>query len=193
MTTPAAAAPPQAQGGNFLTRKVAGMPMWIVLLAGLGALLAVTMWRSNKAGQKAQDTSSADTASAQDVPPFIIQNFESGPGAPGAPGPAGPRGRQGPPGHQTQGGKPPNPPGRKPPPTFNFIPYRIKHGDTLSSIAKKHHLDTWTDVFEATTQANAQRPNRATRAILETMEKAGAKGRLPAGKIIYLPKPGTEQ
>lgn len=151
-----------AGGGNVFTRKLGPAPMWLWMLGGLGAALAFTALRGGKAKKEApaepQDTGGTQTASQ--TPPFIIQNYP-GVGVPGPQGPAGATGATGatgppatPPATPTppmQGGNPPSagtPVSLPPKPVTPKAPleYRVKPGDTLSSIAAKYGT-TWQAIW----------------------------------------------
>lgn len=143
MSTPVQTeAPRQAGGSNAFTRKLGPLPVWAWMGVGLGVALAWSSFSKNKAAKaSAADTETADTGNVPDqTPPFIIQNFPGaapqGPAGPaGPPGPTGPAGP--PPVTPPSGGKPgaPKPPAKGP----KVVVYRVKRGDTLSSIAKKYH------------------------------------------------------
>lgn len=151
-------------GGNVFTRKLMGVPVWILMIAGLGIALAYSSWRKNKAATPTSSTTSSTTSAdslASQTPPFIIQNYTStgspgpaGPaGATGATGPAGPAGASGtftqPISGIEQGSNPPRlPPVAMPPvstvtsnpPPVSTAPaapikYTVKPGDNLSAIA----------------------------------------------------------
>jgi hypothetical protein len=153
--------------GSVFRRKIGGVPMWLIMLALLGIALAYSMWKKNKATASTSATTStgttAGTQTAQQTPPFIIQNYTSG-GGQGPAGPAGPAGAAGAPGVgggpavlPITGGHPPvgpvvisvppaAPPATPPPPPPAPAPpaakasaakYTVLPGDNLSSIAGK--------------------------------------------------------
>lgn len=79
-------------GGNAFTRKLGPLPVWAWMGIGLGAALAYSSWRKNKATSTSQASTVNPTGTATGVqtasqtPPFIIQNYTTGNG-----GGAGPR------------------------------------------------------------------------------------------------------
>lgn len=148
---------PQGGGStNAFTRKLGPLPVWAWMGVGLGMALAVSLWRKNKTASTASTTTAgtATTATSTQTPPFIIQNY-TGAGAQGPAGPAGPAGSTGATGatgttgatgsvgvtgtpipQPGTGKKPPAGGGKNPQP----IVYRVKPGDTLSSIAERYHV-----------------------------------------------------
>lgn len=150
--------------GSVFTRRIAGVPVWMGMLALLGLVLAFSMWKKNKAAASSNATTStgtsAGTQTAQQTPPFIIQNYTST----GVAGPAGPAGAPGAPGAPGVGGGPaivpisgghppigpvviPVPPATPPPPPPPAAPpprqparYTVLPGDNLSSIAGKFNI-----------------------------------------------------
>lgn len=77
-------------GGSIFTRKLMGIPVWVLMAAVLGVLLAVTSLRSNKAKTTGTGStaSTAGTAAlgtmASQTPPFVIQNYPNSPNVPAA-------------------------------------------------------------------------------------------------------------
>jgi hypothetical protein len=79
-------------GGSVFTRKLMGVPVWLLMAAGLGVVLAVSSYSSNKkkaaAGGTgtgpATATTAAGSALASQTPPFIIQNYPNQPTVPAA-------------------------------------------------------------------------------------------------------------
>lgn len=145
-------------GGNAFTRKLGPAPVWVWMLAGLGTALAISAFRSGKAKKTTAETPAPGTPTASQTPPFIIQNYP-GIGVPGPQGPAGPTGATGPTGPTAppatppatpfppmQGGHPPVAPGggnapkpvHAPGQMLQPLEYRVKPGDTLTSIARAH-------------------------------------------------------
>lgn len=131
------------------------------MLIGLGVAVAYSSWRKNKTAAAATSTSASGTATdqtASQTPPFIIQNYTSTTsepsdvnvsvsgtqGPPGATGPAGPPGLSAP---TPVGSTPisvtkpitPAPPKSTAPKKATPLVYRVKPGDTLTSIAAKYH------------------------------------------------------
>jgi LysM repeat protein len=184
---------------NILTHKIAGkVPVWVAALGGLILAWLYAKWRSNKAA--AADTAAkADTASATDAqseqvaPQFIIENnMPAGVGAPTTPSepvtvPPAPPPVTTPPGttpnppvitptKPVTPGKPAPKPAKKPP-----VKYIVKHGDTLSAIAKKYKTTTaklWT--YNTT-------PGNRPAATIKTL-KARGQNLLYAGETILIPQ-----
>jgi hypothetical protein len=74
-------------GGSFFTRRLAGIPVWVLMAAGLGIALALSSIQRNRQSAGATGSTSSNTAatslSAQ-TPPFIIQNYPNSPNVPAA-------------------------------------------------------------------------------------------------------------
>ena len=155
-------AAPAAGGGNVFTRKLGPAPLWVWMLAGLGAALAFSSVRKNKAAaaQAATTSATGTTQASNQVPPIIVQNYPGYgvPGPQGPPGPAGTPGAPGTPGTPAPGPFPPPPdvtggiptpvkppagpqpprPVPQPRPPRQPLEYRVKPGDTLSGIAARY-------------------------------------------------------
>ncbi len=146
--------------GNIFMRKLGPAPLWLWMAGGLGIALGIALWRSNqKKAQAAATTappSSAANGTANQTPPFIIQNYPGSTVA-GPPGPAGPAGPAGSPavtpiwsGGAVRPGPvtlppptaPPAAPSSPPPPAPSATPtqprrYTVQPGDNLSRIAQR--------------------------------------------------------
>jgi LysM repeat protein len=184
-----------APSKSLLTSKWGPFPVWVYGLAGLIAAWLVAKWRasqSEKKGASQADTADlADTAETEQVAPqFIIENnMPAGVGAPTTPS-APITTPPVPPPTTTLPGKLPNPPGTTPPkppakkpPAKKKEPleYKVKHNDTLSAIAKKHHTTTaalWT--FNIT-------PGNRPANTIKTL-KARGPNLLYAGETILIPQ-----
>ncbi len=185
-------APPVAPtGGNFFTRKFGPFPVWGWVAGGTGGLLALSVWRNNK--QSNADAAAAaqtdnSTVPADQVPDYIFQNYSTTnvttgaeePGTPTTPHPP----VQPPP---SRGGKPPTAgPGIPRPPSKPVKAprtYVVKHGDTLSSIAKRYGT-TWQSLWTYNTTSG----NRPAATIAQ-LKKRGP-NLLYAGETIYIPAAG---
>lgn len=138
---PEGGAPQGAGGTNAFTRKLGPLPVWAWMGLGLAGALAYASWSKNKkAASTASESSTTGEQTADQTPPFIIQNITNEPPetAPGTSTATTPPPRTTlpwpppvPPAHPTV----PKPPAKKP----KVVIYRVKRGDTLSSIAKKYH------------------------------------------------------
>lgn len=183
---------------NMITYKVGGkVPVWVIMIGLLILAWLYAKWRSDKASSSS--TSKADTADAtgsdseseQVAPQFIIENnMPAGVGAPTTPSapvtvpPA-------PPPVTTLPGTTPNPPVITPtkpvtPPKTSPakkapVKYIVKHGDTLSAIAKKYKTTTaalWT--YNTT-------PGNRPAATIKTL-KARTPNLIYAGETILIPQ-----
>lgn len=178
---------------NLLTSKVGKIPVWVLALGGLVLAWLYAKWRDTKAAAAAANTeqvATADAAQGQDVAPqFIIEN--NMPPDVGAPSqPSAPVTPTNPPPVITPPGKGPNPPTTKPPVKTPNPPkktakkpivYRVQHGDTLDSIAKKHHT-TWQALWKYNTT-----PGNRPASTIATLKKRGP-SLLYAGEEIDIPQ-----
>lgn len=178
-------------GGNVFTRKLGPFPFW-VWLVGVTLLVGVAyLWEKHKAGTTAAASGQAaagQVTGAQNVPDYVFQFSENEPTTinvpPGAPGKPGGPGKPGPPGKTP---KPPLPPvrGKKKPPVTPQS-YRVKHGDTLSSIAQRYG-DTWQELWDYNTGPNSPHTKQA----IADMKKRGP-NLIYAGEEIYIPPEGPQ-
>lgn len=167
---------------SFFTQKIGPAPVWAYGALGLGAALVVANYRAGKNPPKGAASDTADDTVPQDqVPAYITQNYitvnNEGDDAPTVPGvpttptvpPVAPP-------------KTPAPP--KPPvvtkPRAKAQEYRVKHGDTLSSIAKRYHT-TWQAIWKFNTTAG----NRPA-ATIKTLKNRGP-NLLYANELILIP------
>lgn len=179
---------------SLLTSKWGPLPVW--LWGGIGLVLAwlFAKWRDSK-NTKKQDSTAADTADLGDesesekvAPQFIIENnMPAGVGAPPTPSapittlPATPvvtppKTTPNPPTTT----KPP-PPKAKPPAKKEPLKYKVKHGDTLSAIAKKYHT-TAAALYKYNTT-----PGNRPAATIATLKKRGP-NLLYANETILIPQ-----
>lgn len=150
---------------NFLTSKKGGLPIWAWAAIGLVLAIFYSMWRAKKSGTSTTPTAKTTTTpdESSGTPDFVsetnITNIEP-PAQVITPAPVG-KGPT-PPGtsHPGQPKPPKTPPGKKPPTHKppKVIEYRVKHGDTLSSIAKKYHT-TWQEIYKYNT-TKGNRPDK---------------------------------
>lgn len=177
---------PQRTGGgdNVFTRKLGPAPVWLWMLGGLGVALGVFYFRKNKQTQAAAASTAQDTSSQ--TPPFIIQNYTTVPGQ-GPAGPPGPPGTAGPPGPPA---KPPvGHPVPKPGPTKGGkgkrpLAYRVKPGDTLTSIAEAHHVGGgWQELYNFNTSPASGHTSQA----IAEIKKRGPNS-LVTNELIYIPQ-----
>lgn len=155
---------------ELLTKKIGPMPTW----GWMGILLVVVLaWRlySNKKSAAATvQTTSADQTTPSNVPEFISQsyitnNIPAEPSEPVTTGPVPPVSKP-----PVKGPQPPGkPPTKRPPhpPKEKVIEYRVKKGDTLSSIAKRYHT-TVAAIWKYNTT-----PGNRPAATIKTLEKRG--------------------
>lgn len=176
-----------ARGGNAFTRRLGPLPLWAWMALGLGLAVVYSQWRKNKAAAATQAAQASATTTAGQTPPFIIQNYAQVPGAPvtpttptppGTPVPSPP-----PPGSGT--GVPATPPSTTTSTPSAAAPtkYRVKTGDTLSSIAAKYHT-TWQNLYNFNTSPASGRP-ASTIATL----KARGPNLLETNELILIPQP----
>ncbi len=183
---------------NLLMRKWGPFQVWVYALAGLVAAWLIAKWRASQAA-KASTSEQADTADAttseseQVAPQFIIENnMPAGVGAPTTPQ-APVITTPVPPPVVTPPGKSPNPPTttpvkppvKKPPAKTPVkkapVTYVVKHGDTLSAIAKKYHT-----TVDALWKYNTTTGNRPADTI-KTLKQRGP-DLLFAGEKILIPQ-----
>lgn len=178
---------------NLLTSKWGPLPVWAWSGIGLVAAWLFAKWRDSRAPKKqdaGQDTGTADAAQSEAVAPqFIIENnmpaMPAGVGAPTTPSapvtlPAPVPPVVTPPG---TGPHPPTPGPHKPTPTTPKKPtaYKVKHGDTLSAIAKRNGT-TWQALWEYNTT-----PGNRPASTIATLKKRGP-NLLFAGETILIPE-----
>jgi LysM repeat protein len=177
---------------SLLTSKWGPLPVW--LWGGIGLLLAwlFAKWRDSKTPKKDDSADTADlgdeSESEKVAPQFIIENnMPAGVGAPTTPAAPVPPPSTTP--VVTPPSKGPNPPvtlpGKLPgkPPSKKKTPlqYKVKHGDTLSSIAKRYHT-TWQALWKYNTTAG----NRPASTIA-TLKKRGP-NLLYANETVLIPQ-----
>jgi len=180
---------PAGGGGNVFTRKVGPAPLWVWMLAGLGLALGYVAWRGNKQKQAAATTQ--DQTTTDQTPPFIIQNYTTvPPEQPGPPGPAGPPGATGGTGPVAPPAKPPvGHPTPKPGPgkgkgSHKPLAYRVKPGDTLTSIAEREHVaGGWQQLYAFNTSPQSGHTPQA----IATIKKRGPNS-LVTNELIYIPQ-----
>lgn len=179
---------------SLLTSKWGPLPVWLWGAIGLVVAWIIAKWRSSQAdkaaAQKADTADLADTAESEQVAPqFIIENnMPAGAGAPTTPQapittlPA-------PVPVVTPPGKSPNPPVKTPPkPPAPGKPtkkppktYTVKHGDTLSAIAKRYGT-TWQSLWTYNTT-----PGNRPADTIKTLKERGP-SLLYAGEKILIPQ-----
>ncbi len=176
---------------NLLTSKWGPAPVWVWAMGGLVVAWLVAKWRDSKSSkQQAAQADTADTAESEQVAPqFIIENnMPAGVGAPTTPSapitvPPGPPPTTTPPG--TTPNPPttttPKPPPKKPPAKKPPVQYKVKHGDTLTAIAKRYGT-TWQALWTYNTTAG----NRPADTI-KTLKSRGP-NLLYAGETILIPQ-----
>lgn len=82
MSEPTIAPARVSSGGNAFTRKLGPLPLWGWMGIGLAFGLVYYFWQKNKAGASSANTASTstesgDTEAADQVPPYIIQNYST--------------------------------------------------------------------------------------------------------------------
>lgn len=188
-----------AQGErSLLASKWGPLPVWAWGAIGLVVAWLIAKWQSSRSAkntkQEADTADLADTSESEQVAPqFIIENnMPAGVGAPTTPqAPVPPPST---PPVVTPPGKSPNPPTHQKPPKIPGKPsvpskpskkapveYKVKHGDTLSAIAKKHGT-TWQALWTYNTTAG----NRPADTI-KTLKQRGP-NLLYAGETILIPQ-----
>lgn len=177
----------------LLMRKWGPFQVWVYALAGLVAAWLIAKWRASQSAKTsgAEQADTADIAESEQVAPqFIIENnMPAGVGAPTTPQVPVPT-KPVPPPVITPPGTTPNPPTTtppKPPPKKPTpakkkpVTYKVKHGDTLSAIAKKYGT-TWQQLWTYNTTSG----NRSADAI-KTLKQRGP-NLLYAGETILIPQ-----
>lgn len=168
-----------------LTKKVGPMPMWAWGAAGLGAALAYSLISRAKASKDSSadsDTATATTVPADQIPDFINQvtvNNPAGPGPVATAPPSTPSTPTAPPVAPPKTTTPAPPSTSKPAPA-KAISYKVKSGDTLSSIAKRYGT-TWQSLWSYNTTSG----NRPADTI-KTLKSRGP-NLLYAGETILIP------
>lgn len=178
---------------NLITSKWGPLPVWAWSLIGLGLAWLYAKYRSTQQAaqqqQQQQATGSGTDAESQQVAPqFIIENnMPPDVGAPSTP--SAPVTAPTPPSTPTPPAKTPNPPvtGKpKPPPKKKPTPkeplqYKVKHGDTLSSIAARYHT-TWQKLWAYNTT-----PGNRPASTIATLKKRGP-NLLYSNETILIPQ-----
>ncbi len=201
---------PVAPNKDFLLSKAGPIPVWGWGALGLVGAYAYSKYKSNQAASQGNGTTATTNAAGESTasaPEFIIENNEPwGPSStsssatvnitpsPPVPVTTPPGTTPGPPttisgGSPPQGHPPvpvggPKPPAKKPPgkpAAPKYTVYKVQHGDTLSSIAAKHHT-TWQALWSFNTGSSSPR-NASAKA---TLLKRGP-DLLYAGEEIYIP------
>ncbi|NUP38964.1 MAG: LysM peptidoglycan-binding domain-containing protein [Streptomyces sp.] len=190
----------QAGEHSLITSKWGPLPVWAWSLIGLALAWLYAKYRSGQQAKQAQQqqdsTGSGTDAQSQDVAPqFIIENNMPGVGAPTTP--SAPVTAPTPPSTPTPPGKTPNPPTtgkpkpppkKKPPTPKEPTQYKVKHGDTLSSIAARHKNPktgkpyTWQQLWEYNTT-----PGNRPASTIATLKKRGP-NLLYANETILIPQ-----
>lgn len=173
-------------GSNFLTRKLGPMPMYGWMGSLLALLIAVSLWRNKSSSAAAgTDTATSDTVPSDQVPDYITQvyntvNATTGQattsGAPPTTTPV----------QTTPPVVPPKAPTPAPPVTAKSpvkapVSYRVKAGDTLTSIAR-HYGTTWQALWTYNTTSGV-RPA----ATIATLKQRGP-NLLYSGETILVPQ-----
>jgi LysM repeat protein len=184
-----------SQSGNIFLRKIGPMPLWGWMGVILGVVLVYYFWRQNKAKDKNNNNSNAGSSteqgssSANDIPQFVNQTYttvlppsinlsqtqnnnededdDDDDKKPGG-------------GHKPGGNG--NGHGHKAP---HYTVYTVKHGDTLSGIAKKYGT-TWQTLFNYNTRSKAQGGAGRPANTIKTLKERGP-NLLYAGEKIYIP------
>lgn len=184
--------------GSLLQRKVGPMPVWVWALVGLAAAWLYAKWRGGKQAAATDTTGAGSSESAASAPEFIIEeNLPTVPVtvSPGGGTPSGPITTPTPVPVTSPPGKGPKPPigGGKPPrqsgggvvgkpggtpKAKGAIPYRVREGDTLASIAQSHGT-TWQKLFAYNTTPG----NRPANTIAE-LKKRGPSLLFPGEEIL---------
>lgn len=179
---------------NLLTSKWGPAPVWVWALGGLVVAWLIAKWRDSKSSKsdQQQQADTADTSESEQVAPqFIIENNMPSVGAPTTPSApvtttpvpppvvTPPNTSPNPP--TTTPTKPSKPPVKKPPAKKAPVKYTVKHGDTLSAIAKKYGT-TWQQLWTYNTTAG----NRPADTI-KTLKSRGP-NLLYAGETILIPQ-----
>lgn len=183
--------------GSFLTQKAGPLPVW--LWGTIGLVGAYLVFKHNQAKNptpaSTASTSTTDSTGDNTVPDYVSQTYTTvtnnipptGPATP-APVPTTPSGPTAPPVAKPPAppvvskpipGKPPTPPVKKAAP----IAYKVKKGDTLSSIAKAHGYGAdWQAIWNFNISSAGGRPAST----IATLKQRGP-NTLFSGETILIP------
>jgi len=187
--------------GNFLTRKLGPMPMYGWMGGLLAVLIGVSLYKnksSTAATAAATDSTSTDTVPSDQVPDYITQVYNTVNATTGQPAtttapptttPVTPKPPTTPPVNPVKAPTPVKKPTpvtvKKPAPTpvkaKTPISYKVQHGDTLTSIAKKYGT-TWQALWTYNTTSGV-RPA----ATIATLKQRGP-NLLYSGETILIPQ-----
>lgn len=195
-------------GTSPFTKKLGPLPMWAWMAIALALAVVYSQYQKNKAAATTTSATSAaattGTTPADQIPPFIIQNYTgqgvagpagpqgpSGvPGTPGAPGGPGPIGPPGPAGNPTPPPAPPaapSPPPPTPPSNPQPLVYRVQPGDSLSGIAAKFHVPGgWQALYNYNIGTGPGTANRSPQDIA-TLKQRGP-NLIYSNEQIYIPQ-----
>lgn len=191
-----------SSSGSPFMRKLGPMPVWAWMAIALALAIVYSMWSKNKEAATAAattgNTGTETQQTADQTPPFIIQNYTTYPGGPATttttttPPPTG--GATTLPGSQTGPATlPPTKSVGAPPATVSvpksssttttpkYTAYVVKAGDTLSSIAAKYHT-TWQALWDY----NIGSSSPHSKAAIAELKSRGPK-LLYTGETIYIP------
>lgn len=179
-----------------LKGKVGGIPVWLIAVIGTGVLTFVLIRKKSSqdsATQAAADQTSTDLGSAAELPNFFdvsgLMPYQGGDvyvTQTNNPGNTGGTVSQPPPvttPPSTGGVTTP-----KPPATAKPLEYKVKKGDTLTSIAKKYGL-TATQLYDYNIGTGSKGANRPASTIA-TLKSRGP-NLLYSNETIDIPKKGT--
>lgn len=189
-------------GGSPFTRKLGPMPVWAWMAIALAIAVVYSMWSKNKKAAQAQTTTNQNQEqqqTADQTPPFIIQNYTNTPTPPAnttttTPPPSTgvttlPGTGTAPAGSLPPVTKPPvAPPATITPPKSTgttskpkYTAYVVKAGDTLSAIAAKYHT-TWQALWDF----NIGSSSPHSKAAIAELKSRGP-SLLVTGETIYIP------